>query len=713
MAVLEKIRSKSVLLFSVIIVALLAFILGDFINSGSSLLGPGDTVAKANGAKVNLADYNNLKQQFSEQAKTANGDIFDQQIIEMLLTQALLEQEYDRLGLNVTDATLSEVMLGDRTSSYVLSMFSQKAGFDMQALMSQFPTSRSLFDAVNNPAKYKLDADMAAMFKRAWAETEKEVEKTIKGQNYAYILGGLFTASNIDAKAVYDERNTSVAYSYVSKEFTSVPDDKVKLTDEDYKAFYDQHKGAFELQQESRYVHYIAVPIIPSQSDYAAIDAEMKEVVAVMDTTPDPSLAVRAHKNFQYNKFSTTKKGLAQQQNSPLQQLTLALDTLAVGTANQLPAMGNQYFAYKLISKGMGIDSVKFTTYPVASVDSLESVMAKLTTANMDSLARLMQPDYVDNIQSLVGAEDDNKFAKLLETAPLNTLVTYTDSVNGQAVAAVINVKYRSNPVPVYELGVATYQLMPSGDTEKLLTQNLRNYVGKNGNAEAFVKNAAKAGYDAQATLINASTPLGDAAPNSMAALKWAMTADQGAVSKVSTFSYPSNANMGASSYLLAVCVDEIFEDDYIPVNSAFVKEQLKNQVLQDKKAQYVIDQYKGKAKTIEEAAKLFGVQVQTANGSFGSNNNAPELLSALATAKPGTLVGPVKGSGQVYFIQVNEAPKTEGRPYDFAENAGQFVSANLAGLISQNGMPTIGLLLGDNKVTNNILEFTAGLEKE
>lgn len=38
MAVLEKIRSKSVLLFTIIIVALLAFILGDFFNSGRSLL---------------------------------------------------------------------------------------------------------------------------------------------------------------------------------------------------------------------------------------------------------------------------------------------------------------------------------------------------------------------------------------------------------------------------------------------------------------------------------------------------------------------------------------------------------------------------------------------------------------------------------------------------------------------------------------------------
>ncbi|MDE6157292.1 MAG: SurA N-terminal domain-containing protein, partial [Muribaculaceae bacterium] len=39
MATLEKIRNKSVLLFVIIIVALLAFILGDFLTSGRTYFG--------------------------------------------------------------------------------------------------------------------------------------------------------------------------------------------------------------------------------------------------------------------------------------------------------------------------------------------------------------------------------------------------------------------------------------------------------------------------------------------------------------------------------------------------------------------------------------------------------------------------------------------------------------------------------------------------
>ena len=43
MATLEKIRKKSALLFTIIIVALLAFILGDFLTSGRSFFGHGTT----------------------------------------------------------------------------------------------------------------------------------------------------------------------------------------------------------------------------------------------------------------------------------------------------------------------------------------------------------------------------------------------------------------------------------------------------------------------------------------------------------------------------------------------------------------------------------------------------------------------------------------------------------------------------------------------
>ena len=101
----------------------------------------------------------------------------------------------------------------------------------------------------------------------------------------------------------------------MAKEYSSVPDDKVKITDQDYKNYYDQHMGEFKLSQDSRYIHYISVPIVPSQADITAIDNEMQTLVGELAIAEDASKTVRAHKNFEYNNLKTTRAKLASQQN--------------------------------------------------------------------------------------------------------------------------------------------------------------------------------------------------------------------------------------------------------------------------------------------------------------------------------------------------------------------------------------------------------------
>ena len=102
MATLEKIRSKSVLLFIIIIVALLAFILGDFLTSGRTYFGTGTTVAQAGSAKVDYTDYqnrvNSLAEQQQNSTRQTNADVMAQQAITDLLAEQLLRKEYEKLG---------------------------------------------------------------------------------------------------------------------------------------------------------------------------------------------------------------------------------------------------------------------------------------------------------------------------------------------------------------------------------------------------------------------------------------------------------------------------------------------------------------------------------------------------------------------------------------------------------------------------------------
>ena len=89
MATLEKIRNKSVLLFVIIIVALLAFILGDFLTSGRTYFGHPTTVAQAGDATVEYQDYQNrlsqAGEQLRQQGREMSNDVLSQQVVQGLL----------------------------------------------------------------------------------------------------------------------------------------------------------------------------------------------------------------------------------------------------------------------------------------------------------------------------------------------------------------------------------------------------------------------------------------------------------------------------------------------------------------------------------------------------------------------------------------------------------------------------------------------------
>ena len=182
MATLEKIRSKSVILFTVIIVALLAFILGDFLTSGRSFFGPGDTVASADGVDVKFDEYQKKTQELSAQFQGQNvdPDVISQMAIEQLLNEKLMKKEYDRLGITVTDQQLHDLFYGKDNGMGVLGALAQRMGANAQALQGLGITTLAQYaEAMENPAKYKLNAEIAQAMKDAWFGLEDAAEDNL------------------------------------------------------------------------------------------------------------------------------------------------------------------------------------------------------------------------------------------------------------------------------------------------------------------------------------------------------------------------------------------------------------------------------------------------------------------------------------------------------------------------------------------------------
>ena len=144
MATLEKIRSKSVLLFTVIIVALLAFILGDFFNSGRSLFGNGTTVAKIGDNEIDVQLYqqrlNEANQQMQAQGQQQDPEMMQAQVLQQMLFESMMNEEINALGIVVTDKELAD-------------------------FIALNPQTAQIIDAIKNPGKYNLTPEVSEQLK--------------------------------------------------------------------------------------------------------------------------------------------------------------------------------------------------------------------------------------------------------------------------------------------------------------------------------------------------------------------------------------------------------------------------------------------------------------------------------------------------------------------------------------------------------------------
>ena len=119
MASLQRIRNHGALLIAIVGLAMLAFILGDFLNSGSSFFNRSrENVGVIEGQKVHYTEYEAAKEQLTEVYKIETGrSDFDEdmssqirnQVWQMMLMDYTLQAQAEKIGMTVTPDELSEL----------------------------------------------------------------------------------------------------------------------------------------------------------------------------------------------------------------------------------------------------------------------------------------------------------------------------------------------------------------------------------------------------------------------------------------------------------------------------------------------------------------------------------------------------------------------------------------------------------------------------
>ncbi|MDE5659342.1 MAG: SurA N-terminal domain-containing protein [Muribaculaceae bacterium] len=671
MATLEKIRSKSVLLVSIIFVALFLFII-TIIDNPLSLFVDQTTVANVKGEKIDYEKYSERANAVREQNPQATDA--DQQAMQSLVTEALYRQEFDKLGLAVTADEISNAMVGDNAPYNVIAQFYQQFG----------ATPTDVLTALNNPEASGLTQEQVVQISHAYANFEKNLEDQLLTQKLVKLLQGTINANKLDARQIYDQGNTTYTLATVSKTLFQTTD---SVTPAEIEKYYKEHRESYKIPGKVRYVRYVTLPIVPNNDDRQNALTTVKGALAQIQETGSME-AVLNNGGFIVEHQNADSAAMAKVSAAGLKEF---LETAAVGTAailNENSAFvpnNPQLVIAKLNSRETKVNTANISQVIFDGVVNADTVVARLNEG--------IAPDSIEGVAQVIPA---NKMTFEQLTNIIDTLQATPTGKYINLGQSAVTVESWGKAEPMVEYTTATYTVEPSRQTIDGLNTRMRDFLISAPTAATFNhENAMLQGLMLQETVIDDSSFSIDNLEDSRSMAAWAMTeAKKGQVSRLYTDS--KNTRLSA----IAV-VDEY--KDYIPYTYPGLANAITTAAQTEKNANNIISEVSGKGSSMADYQKLLEAARVDTLRSVNLSNAYYAALGGVRGAQKGDIVGPVRWNNSVIVYSIVDA--NEGSmPFDEASNSMQFQRQARSLVLGQN---PDALLLGDGKVKYNFLRFT------
>jgi peptidyl-prolyl cis-trans isomerase D len=253
MAVLAKIRQRSVLMIAVIALALIAFLVGDIFSNGGLKSNIKD-VGSIDGKDISFEDFrikvsNAEKGQQGITGTAAANRVWDQEV-----SVALLTSEFDKLGLRVGEKHLLEIFKADPN-------IGQNKTFQNDA---------GVFDIAKFKEYFKSNPDNIQYLK----DSEKNADLQAKFQIYNSLVKASLYTTDTEGKLKYEMETNKANFAYVAGLYSSIKDSDVKITDEEITEFMKKNEKKYK-SDESREIQYVLIEDKPSPADENEVKAKV------------------------------------------------------------------------------------------------------------------------------------------------------------------------------------------------------------------------------------------------------------------------------------------------------------------------------------------------------------------------------------------------------------------------------------------------------
>jgi peptidyl-prolyl cis-trans isomerase D len=373
MAMIEKIRQQRGLLLVMVGVGLLSFLIP--YDAVMSLFGNSNAaIGEIDGQSISAQEWQRALQdreplfQYQGNEQSLSNDTWNQ-----LMENIIYQDEFDALGIEVSDEEYEEITFGELLSPFVKSTI--YGGKDSTALKEQV---RKSFDG--------MDAKMADNWKKLIKQKRQKEKYEVMLRKGAY-------ANSVDAKWAFKTANDKVTIDFVVKTFAEIPDSTITWTESDVRAYYNKHKNDREYRQEnSRTVKYLNFPVAASPSDSASSKEALEKLTADFRTASNDSM-------FAINNAATGNEAYTKYTDGMLPaEVETRIKNDSLGTVMGPFIHNGRYLLVKSSKRGLDNNMVearhiliKDKTTGKAKLDSLQAVISK--NKNFEEMAKQYSQD--------------------------------------------------------------------------------------------------------------------------------------------------------------------------------------------------------------------------------------------------------------------------------------------------------------------------------
>ena len=262
MAILNKIRQRSLFLIVIIALALFSFVLGGLIKNGSALSAKSQNIVGiVNGKDINRTAFLEKVEIAQKQAgpSATNTQVMNR-VWDQEVRKAVMETQFEALGLSVEKDQMKDLL---KTALATTPQFQNEAGlFDENKLNEYIINLKE-----TSPERYQ-----------DWINYEESLADNALQQEYFNLVKAGLTGTLEEGKFEHQLEGNKVDIKFVQVSYASIPDSTVAVSKSDIKSYIEKHKKQYHVEA-SRDINYVEFKETPTVEDENEIKAALTDLL--------------------------------------------------------------------------------------------------------------------------------------------------------------------------------------------------------------------------------------------------------------------------------------------------------------------------------------------------------------------------------------------------------------------------------------------------